>query len=191
MEEKEPPENIDFLNDTVDPSYAPKKRTDSKDMGDFANLLDPQTKPPTKKKAKEDILNLDFGSSSKPKPGKSKPQTEHEKQIDAQEKKLTFANEIDPQVKQWSQDPSTGTVKDIRSLLISLKGFLDKFNVKFDQISLSQVMSKGAVRKMYFKVIRKIHPDKTSETEPRILYMLQRISEIVTKAFNKHKSMAQ
>ena len=187
---QEEPNNIDFLNDTVDPSFVPKKRTDSKEMGEFANLLDSdiqahvQEKEP--KKA-ENLLNLNIGNTPKPTTTKM---TAHDTQIDAQQQKLKFANEIDPQVAEWSKDPSSGTTKDIRSLLISLKGFLKKFDVEFEQIMLSQVMSKGAVRKMYFKVIRKIHPDKTSETDPRILYMFERVTENITDAFKKHKTMA-
>jgi hypothetical protein len=183
--------NFDFVNDTVDPSFVPKNRKDSSEMKEFANLLDPESKHEKPKvnnpPPKNDLFDLNFKPSSSK--GDTK-KTEHEKQIDAQQEKLNFANEIDPQVSQWSKDPSRGTVKDIRSLLISLKSFLVKFGVNFETIMLSQVMSKGAVRKMYFKVIRKIHPDKTSETDPKILYLFERVSEIITEAFKKHKSMA-
>lgn len=186
--EDKPSDNIDFLNDTVDPSFAPKARTDSKDMGEFANLMDSDVvRPTTEAPAKEGILNLDLGQDTAT---QSAHKTAHEIQIDAQQQKLVFANEIDPKVAEWSKDPSTGTVKDIRSLLISLRPFLQTYNIEFEQIMLSQVMSKGAVRKMYFKVIRRIHPDKTNETDPKILYMFERMTEIINNAFKKHKSMA-
>lgn len=189
--EDKPADNIDFLNDTVDPGFAPDARKDSRDMGEFANLMDSNVDPaPEKPAAKEEtggILNLDFGHSG---PTKPVTKTAHEIQIEAQNEKLVFANEIDPLVQDWAKDPSTGTAKDIRSLLISLKPFLAKFKLKFEEIRLSQVMSKGAVRKMYFKVIRKIHPDKTSETDPKVLYMFERMTEIINNAFKKHKSMA-
>lgn len=189
--EEKPAENIDFLNDTVDPSFVPKTRTDSKEMGEFANLMDSDIKATPGKPAnppdKEGILNLDLGQEG---PSPSTGKTAHEIQIDEQQQKLKFANEIDPIVTEWSKDPSTGTTKDIRSLLISLNPFLKKFNIDFEKIMLSQVMSKGAVRKMYFKVIRRIHPDKTNETDPKILYMFERMTEIINNAFKKHKSMA-
>lgn len=165
-------------------------------MGDFANILDPNLNPGNSQtkyqKKSEDLFNLNFdnNNNNNSKPTLTKTKTAHENQIDAQQEKLKFANEIDPLVKEWSKDPSAGTIKDIRSLLISLKSFLKKFNIEFDKIMLSQVMSKGAVKKMYFKVIRKIHPDKTSETDPKILYMFERITEIISDAFKKHKSMS-
>ena len=176
----------------MDPSFVPKPRTNSKEMGDFANLLDSNlvttSSQPPKPSKSEGILNLNFGNSTKPMSPTIK-RTAHETQIDAQQKKLEFANEIDPLVTKWSKDPSTGTVKDIRSLLISLQSFLKTFNIKFEQIMLSQVMSKGAVKKMYHKVIRKIHPDKTNETDPKALYMLERVTEIINNAFKDHKAM--
>jgi hypothetical protein len=185
-------DKIDFLNDTVDPSFVPKPRKESNEMKEFANLLDSKPTQTTSKTG--GILNLDFGSSpnsnTNTSASKSKGKTTHEIQIDAQQQKLKFANELDPVISEWSKDPSTGTVKDIRSLLISLQSFLKTYNIKFDKIMLSQVMSKGAVRKMYFKVIRKIHPDKTNETDPKILYMFERMTEIINNAFKKHKSMA-
>jgi hypothetical protein len=176
------------LNDTVDPSFVPDVRKDSKEMKEFANLIETKDPTPTNPKTQStEIFDLDFENSP---PQQTKGKTTHEIQIDAQQQKLNFANEIDPVITEWSKDPSTGTVKDIRSLLISLNPFLKKYNIDFEKIMLSQVMSKGAVRKMYFKVIRKIHPDKTNETDPKILYMFERMTEIVNNAFKKHRTMA-
>ena len=158
-------------------------------MKEFANLIESKEPPSSNPKPQSnEILDLNFDNT--PKPGKTTGKTTHEIQIDAQQQKLHFANEIDPVIHEWSKDPSTGTVKDIRSLLISLNPFLKNYDIEFDKIMLSQVMSKGAVRKMYFKVIRKIHPDKTNETDPKILYMFERMTEIINNAFKKHKSMA-
>ena len=69
-------------------------------MGEFANLMDPNIDTVPKKSAKTaqsgDILNLNFGNSNPTKPSKSTKKTAHEEQIDAQQEKLNFANEIDP-----------------------------------------------------------------------------------------------
>ena len=88
-------------------------------MGDFANLLDSNLgsgNNKSKQNKSEGILNLDIGNNkggNTSKPSLRKGKTAHEAQIDAQQEKLQFANDIDPVVKQWSKEPSTGTEKDI------------------------------------------------------------------------------
>lgn len=193
---------VDFLEGGSGGNHNPRPKKASNDLGGLEDLeggvfgtgpAQPRSNNNRKKKPTATSggmnsgsggildLNLDLNPSAN-------PNSEHGRQIQFQEEKLRFANEIDPLVKSWQKDPKNGTDKDIRSLMISLKPFLEKFGVSFNQIKLTQVMSDGAVRKTYYKTIRSIHPDKVSETDPRLLYLYERVSEAVTLAFKKHKS---
>ena len=196
----DPPENprklseVDFLEGGSGGNTARPPKKQSNDLGGLEDLEGGVFSNPPSKHATP---------SSQQKPTKASPggildlnldlaqpniiESEHGRQVKAQEEKLRFANEIDPQVKKWQKDAKAGTDKDIRSLMISLKSFLEVFGVPFAQIKLTQVMSDGAVRKTYYKTIRAIHPDKVDETDPRLLYLYERISEALTRSFKEHK----
>ena len=185
---------VDFLEGGSGGNTARPPKKQSNDLGGledleggvFSNPSSKHRKPPSQHKPTSPSpggildLNIDLAQPNV-------IESEHGRQVKAQEEKLTFANEIDPQVKKWQKDAKAGTDKDIRSLMISLKSFLEVFGVPFAQIKLTQVMSDGAVRKTYYKTIRAIHPDKVDETDPRLLYLYERISEALTRSFKEHK----
>ena len=194
---------IDFINGE---GYTPHKTDQKDDLGELAGLMDigMSNEPINTQPKGDDILNMDvdFGKGpKKPKranktfpESKNKPHpninSEHGRQIEEKEMKLMYANKIDPEVANWAKDPSSGREKDMRSLLITLKDLMKKYDLSFDNIMFSQVMSKSSVKKIYFKLLRKIHPDKTDEKDPKILYLYERVTEVLTRAFRKHKSMS-
>ena len=199
LPKKKHSDEIDFLNSSGIPHHQqPAKQIPSNSLDELDELMSMDTPFKAKNspnhvyqsKSSGGILDLDFGGDKASKKNVHPRSTSHQLQIDDRNNKLVYANEIDPVIKEWSKNSKTGTLKDIRSILISLKSLMKQFNVEFENISLSQIMSESAVKKMYFKVIRKIHPDKTKEKDPRVIYLFERVTEIVNEAFKKHKGFS-
>lgn len=202
MKKKKVSDEIDFLHGSGIPGDFPQEQKQNHNsLGELDDLMTMGNdfKAPTQSSTSHNnefggILDLDLGFESS-KPSKSNTNANaHVKFDDVQRgernEKLTYANEIDPMVKEWAKNSKTGTLKDIRSLLISLRSMLKKFGVEFENIMLSQIMSESSVKKMYFKVIRKIHPDKTHEKDPRLLYLFERLTEVINESYKKHKNIS-
>lgn len=180
--------SFDFLNDKFeDKAQKPVKKQKENDEFDiFSSNLQSKKNSSAKK---EDGGLLDLGYSNTHFEQNRYKGDFREVEQQRQKDKMNAASYAEPKIKAWAYNSNNQMRKDIRTLLSTLKMVLwPEFN-KWKHVTISDIVSESALKKVVMQAKLKLHPDKNKNLSPEQLYILERVISEINDAFKEYKKM--